>query len=94
LVKELDKDGAAQIILPLTEYSCSWENTETPVYGKYPLFLASKVTLKQYFPVEPGFAIAVHKVEGRTLARVIIALSGCEVQRCNFSYAQLHIAFS
>jgi hypothetical protein len=46
LVKELDKDGDAQIILPLTEYSCSWDNTETPIYGKYPFFLASKVTLK------------------------------------------------
>ena len=29
LVKELDRDRDAQIILPLTKYACSWDNTES-----------------------------------------------------------------
>eukprot|EP00957_Ditylum_brightwellii_P055218 4185804-Ditylum_brightwellii.AAC.1 len=35
----------------------------------------SKVTVKNHFPKDLGFAFTVHKEQGRTLERVIIALS-------------------
>ena len=30
----------------------------------------------------------------RTIKRIIIAISGCKAKQCNFSYEQVHVAFS
>ena len=80
-------------LIPLYEYSCKASSTPTTVHGGSN-FLPSKVTLRRRFPFEPAFAITVHKSEGRTLKRVIIALSDSNAQGCNFSYPQVHVSFS
>ena len=82
-----------QVVLPIYRGGTSWANSHTPVYGSE-FFGPSKVILKPVFPLEPAFAITVHKSEGRTMDRLIIALSKCDANKCNFSYEQLHLAFS
>ena len=87
------KPGHSNYVIPLYEYSCKASSTPTTVRGGK-TFLPSKVTLQKRFPVEPAFAITVHKSEGRTLSKVIIALSNCDARGCNFSFSQVHVAFS
>ena len=38
-------------------------------------YLASRVTIKSHFPLDPGFCMTVNKAEGRTMDRVILCLS-------------------
>ena len=80
-------------VIPIVEFNCAWDSSPTTVHGS-PFFCPSKVLLRQHFPLEPAFAITVHKSEGRTIRRAIIALSHCPAQQCDFTYAQLHVAFS
>ena len=81
------------IVIPIVEFPCKWDRTLTPVHGS-PHFSQSKVLLRQWFPVELNFAVTVHKSEGRTLPRTIIALSYRQAAGCNYTYAQVHVAFS
>lgn len=90
----LGEDAETKIIVPLYRYSCKWDHTSTPVYGKYPYFRPSRITLKRHFPFELAFAVTVHKAEGRTIHRIIIGLSYCRVDKCNFSFAQFHVAMT
>ena len=80
-------------VLPIWQYTCKRDSSETTVRGGVG-YLPSKVTLQKVFPVEPAFAITVHKSEGRTMNKVIIALSSSHAKGCDFSYAQVHVAFS
>ena len=81
------------IILPIRPYACRADSERSIVQGSS-YFLPSKVRLRRHFPIEPAFAITVHKSEGRTMDNVIIALSKSPAQGCNFSYAQFHVAMS
>jgi hypothetical protein len=63
------------------------------VYGS-PFFPPSRVKLRQFFPIELAFAVTAHKAEGKTLSRVILALSHCEAKKCDFLYEQVHVALS
>ena len=88
------KKGTTKVLIPIVQLKSEhWDDGDTPVYGSH-LFGPSKIRLGRTFPLEPAFAITTHKSEGQTLDRVIIALSECGVSKCNFSYEQLHVAFS
>jgi len=92
----LDDPGSESqtVVIPiLPNTSSKWDDSQTPVYASH-LFGPSKVTLGAWLPLEPAFAITVHKSEGETMDWVIVALSRCEVERCNFSHEQVHVAFS
>lgn len=80
-------------LIPIYEYSCQPSSTPTTVRNGDG-FLPSKVTLQRRFPLEPAFAITVHKSEGRTLRKVIIALSHPHARGCCFKFPQVHVAFS
>ena len=54
----------------------------------------SKVTLQAVFPLELAFSITVNKSEGRTLERVILALSHQQAKLCNFDHKDLYVAMS
>ena len=69
------------------------DNRPTPVCGGEG-FLPSKVTLEPRFPLTLAFAITVHKSQGMTMEKVIIALSKQPLAAASFSYEQLHVAFS
>jgi AAA domain len=54
----------------------------------------SKVTVQDTFPIEPDFAITVHKSLGQTMDRIIIALSHNPASGCNLSHQQIFVALS
>lgn len=93
-VKYTPRDRNSSVfVVPVWKYKCKRDSSETTVRGGEG-FYPSKVTLQKVFPIEPAFAITVHKSEGRTMSKVIIALSRCMAKGCDFSYAQVHVAFS
>ena len=47
-----------------------------------------------HFPVEPAFAMTVEKAQGRTLKRVILALSNRSAHNCQMDYASLYVSLS
>lgn len=57
-------------------------------------FRPSKVYIQPHFPLEPAFAITVHKAEGRTMEKVILALSYRSGDKCNMTYAAIYVALS
>ena len=57
-------------------------------------FLPSRVKVANRFPLETAFAITVHKAQGRTLKRVILALSDRQDGNFQMSYASLYVALS
>jgi hypothetical protein len=83
----------SHIIVPIFPRCNKWTNGEVPVYGGVG-FGPSHVHIRSRFPLEPGFAITVHKSEGRTMDRVIIALSSSGARGCTFSHQKLHVALS
>ena len=91
--REDDMDYDDNPVIPIYHKSCRWDTRSTVIHGGSG-FQPSRAIFRQYFPVEPAFAITVHKGEGRTMDRVIVALSHSEAKGCNFSYAQLHVALS
>ncbi len=57
-------------------------------------YAESKVTTWPHFPMEPAFAITVHKAQGCTLKRIIIALSPRGLSNADMSYAQVYVGLS
>ena len=53
-----------------------------------------KVRVGSWFPLELGFAITAYKVQGRTLDKVIIAISRRGSPGCDFSFAMLYVALT
>ena len=82
-----------KVLLPIQEQYCRPDHGWTAVRGSADFF-PSRLKLRKKFPLEPAFAITVHKSEGRTLEKVIISLSYNGAPGCAFSYAQLHVAMS
>ena len=79
------------IVLPEEEWP--EKNKHTPVYHGEG-FRCLRVALRQRFPLMTAFAITVHKAEGATMEKVIVAMSKGPVHKCNFTYEQVHVAFS
>ena len=82
------------LIVPITTGRGKSKEDVVVKGGKGYNFRHSKVTIKPYFPLEPGFAMTVNKSEGRTLEKVILAISNHDIKKCNFSYKSLYVAFS
>lgn len=87
--------GAAKgaILLPIQRVNARWDATPVVIRGST-TFLPSKALFSNFFPLELGFAITVHKSQGKTLERVVISLSDCGVPRCRFTFRQLLVALS
>ena len=56
--------------------------------------ITSKVEVSSVFPLEPGFAITIHKAQGRTINKVILCLSNRHNRKHNPEYAALYVAMS
>ena len=86
-------DPSQPIVVPITTASKTNGKTYT-IQGKTNSYAASRVFIKQMFNYEFAFAMTIHKAQGRTLRRVILALS-CHpnhIQRMTF--ASIYVAFS
>ena len=80
-----------QIVIPIIEGRT--QKKTTLVRGS-PFFRPSRVSISAYFPIELGFAITMHKAQGRTLSKVILSLSYNPASQCDLSYAQIYVALS
>jgi hypothetical protein len=85
-----------RIIIPLLEKRFKTSSVRHTVIrgGQNGLFKPSKARIVARFPVEPAFVITVHKAQGRTLDKVILALSHRHGNRCQMVYAALYVALS
>ena len=69
-----------------------WARTIIPGSDEY---LPSRVELKNNFPLELAFAITMHKAQGRTLSKVILALSDRGgSSAAQLTYASLYVALN
>ena len=57
-------------------------------------YKCSKVRVKNFFPVKPGFAITIYKAQGRTISKVILAISERQGNGCALNYRSIYEAFS
>lgn len=87
------EERSNRILLPILPIACSWDNHPTVIRGDE-CYLPSRAIFRNLFPLELAFSITVHKSQGRTMDRVIIALSDCGVGACRFSFSQLLVALS
>jgi hypothetical protein len=60
----------------------------------FPLYHASKVPLKDYFCIEPGFCITLHKAQGRTIQRLILSISDHPHHRLRHKWEGLYVGLS
>lgn len=68
-----------------------WKNTV--IRGQHGRWRPCRVYLKRHFPLMPGFAITIHKAQGMTLKKVILAV-GSRPGQFNLKYNSLYVAFS
>ena len=93
-IEPMDPAFPNRVVIPIGPHSTRQDPSYTIVRGG-DNYAPSRVFLRKYIPLEPAFAITVHKSEGRTMSRVIIALSETpRIPQCNFKYAQLHVGLS
>ena len=57
-------------------------------------YKCSKIRVRNFFPVEPGFAITIYKAQGRTIPKVILAISERQGDGCGLNYRAIYVAFS
>lgn len=88
------------VVIPITsQYREEWPSDNDkkpkrmPVYGGDG-FDESRIQLRKKFALQPALAITVHKAQGDTLKKAIVAMSQSPIHKCNFTYEQVHVAFS
>jgi hypothetical protein len=82
------------IVLPLRHATTRYNENKCFEFRNSPALNAnlSKVVILPQFPLELGFAMTIHKAQGRTLPRVILALSVRPTQQIEF--AAFYVAMS
>ncbi len=55
---------------------------------------AAKSVSRTFVPVEPGLAITIYKAQGRTISKVILAISERQGNGCALNYRSIYVAFS
>ena len=58
------------------------------------IYGVSKAPLKDYFCIEPGFCITIHKAEGRTIHRLILSISDHPHHRLRHKWEGLYVGLS
>ena len=93
-VRLVENGTLAFITVPMLPQSTHnpWKKAKpVPVRGSK-TFPASKVSIQHHFPIEMGFAITVHKSEGRTLDKVTLVLSYRKAKQCSFDYHLVYVS--
>jgi hypothetical protein len=87
-----------KIIIPLQKQSKSsrdgseWKGVNFTTHSS--LSPVSQALFKYPFPMELAFAMTVHKAQGRTLSRIIVALSQQPNKAAEMKYAAVFVALS
>jgi hypothetical protein len=81
------------VTIPIFAKNSRWTSRGVPIPGGLG-YGPSSVYVKSCFPLEASFAMTVYKALGRTIDRVILALSGNKPAGCNWTYRQVHVALS
>ena len=88
------------VVLPITPKREEWQKdkdgkalNQIPVPGG-PGYSPCRVQVRQIFPLQPNLATTVHKAQGNTLDRAIVFMSRNTVASWNFTFEQVHVAFS
>ena len=58
------------------------------------MFHPSTVWLRDHFPLELGFAMTLHKAQGRTIRRLILSLSGHPCGTLRLTWEAIYVALS
>jgi hypothetical protein len=88
---EFTQDDAGVVVLPLFPHNGRKLKVGIPAGMTY---TASKVQVVDGFPVELAFAITIHKAQGRTMTRIVLALSERGDPIAELSYAHLYVGLS
>lgn len=83
---------SGRIVLPVSPGGTK-EKENIPVPGGRG-YEPSRVTIRNVFPLDPGFAMTVNKAEGRTMKRVILCLSYHSEAKTNWDRRGIYVAFS
>jgi len=59
-----------------------------------PIYSLSKVPLRDYFCIEPGFCITLHKAQGRTIRRLVISISDHPYHKLRHKWEGLYVGLS
>lgn len=91
-------DGDRRVIIPVAKDS-NLKTKSEPVRGagtarKGTKYHPSSVSLKDHFPLELGFAMTVHKAQGRTIRRLILSLSCHPCGTLRLTWEALYVALS
>jgi hypothetical protein len=82
----------SELVIPIIPGGTRTKDNMTVYGGRH--YRPSKVCIQARFPVELAFVSTVHKAEGRTMEKVILALSHRHGDHCDMSYAAIYVALS
>ena len=82
-----------EIIIPVTQNpnKCKWQKYTVEGHNT---FSVGRVETRPLFPYDLAFAMTVHKAQGRTISRVVLALSMDPLQTSRMSYASIFVAMT
>ena len=85
-----------EVVLPLIAKRCakSWKEIWPTCIPGGTFCGPSKIRIKNHFPIEPAFAMTVDKAQGRTMSKVILALSSQSFAPCQMDCASIYVALS
>jgi hypothetical protein len=81
------------ILTPIRKWPslCKWK---TFTMKKGNMIDVATVTARQHFPIELAFSMTVHKAQGQTIPRVVLALCQHPRSICKMEYASIFVAMS
>lgn len=83
-----------RVVVPLAPVRNKSNAFEKTVVSGGITYAPSRVEIKNRFPVEPAFSITVHKAQGQTLEKLIVALSHRAATFCEMTYEGIYVSTS
>ena len=92
LSRSISQNGD-EIIIPITQNpnKCKWQKYTIEGHNT---FSVGRVETRPFFTYDLGFAMTVHKAQGRTISRVVLAFSRHPLQTSRMSYASIFVAMT
>ena len=86
------------IVIPITtsmskKFSMKWKPEIVRGFGGYRC-RPSKVDCADHFPLEPGFAVTLHKAQGRTIRKVVLCVSEHPMRLLRLTWEGLYVGLS